>query len=141
MRTKTLILWSLVCGVVILAAGGFKLLQIAADDASVEFLAAGAGAEVGGATVAAVSLRDEPGATYVTVSMAGMDAGDAVASWRLLALGIVHQPDSVAAEDGGPCGATVQASATCVLKFPVTEGTRTVAFLRGGVQRQWTLSP
>jgi hypothetical protein len=141
MRTKTLIMWSLVCGVVILAAGGFKLLQIAADDATVEFLAAGVEAEVGGATVAAVSLRDEPGATYVTVSMAGVDAGDAVASWRLLALGVVHQPGSVAAADGGPCAATVQSSATCVLEFPATEGVRTVAFLRGGVQRQWTLSP
>ena len=141
MRTKTLILWSLVCGVAILAAGGFKLLQIAADDATVEFLAAGAGAEVGGATVAAVSLRDEPGATFVTVSMAGMDAGDVLASWRLLAGGTVHQPDSASAEDGGPCTVSAQSSATCVLEFAATTGTRTVAFLRGGVQRQWTLSP
>jgi hypothetical protein len=141
MRTKTLILWSLVCGVVILAAGGFKLLQIAADDATVEFLAPGAEAEVGGATVAVVSLRDELGATLVTVSMTGMDAADVVAAWRLLAGGVVHQPDSAVSEDGGACTATVQSSATCVLKFPATEGTRTVAFLRGGVQRQWNLSP
>ena len=59
----------------------------------------------------------------------------------LLALGVVHQPDAVTSADGGPCGATVQSSATCVLEFPATEGVRTVAFLRGGVQRQWTLSP
>lgn len=141
MRTKTLIMWSLVCGVVILAAGGFKLLQIASDDATVEFLAAGVDSVVGDATVAALALRDEGGATYVTVSMSGMDAGDAAAAWRLLAEGIVHQPESVASEDGGPCTIGSQSTATCVLKFPATTGTRTVAFLRGGVQRQWTLSP
>jgi hypothetical protein len=126
---------------VILVAGGFKLLQIASDDAAVEFLAAGEEAVVGEATVAALALRDGEGATLVTVSMSGMEASDAGATWRLLAGGIVHQPESVASEDGGTCAATARTSATCVLKFPATAGTRTVAFLRGGVQRQWTLSP
>lgn len=139
MRTKTLILWSLACGVLILAAGGFKLLQIAGDEPTVEFLAAGDEAVVGDATVAALSVRDEPAATLVTVSMSGMDAADAADAWRLLAGGVVHRPESVASEDGGECAATVASPATCVLMFPATTGTRTVAFLRGGVQRQWTM--
>jgi len=141
MRTSTLILWSLVCGIVILLAGGAKLWQIAADDTTVEFLAAGDDVVIGDATVAALSLRDESSATLVTVTMAGAGDTDVSTTWRLLAGGVVHRPVSTVGVNGGECVAVVDNPVTCIIEFPATRGVRTVAYVRGGVQRQWALSP
>jgi VCBS repeat-containing protein len=71
MKTRTLILWSLVCGVIILIAGSIKLFQVSSEDATVEFLAFGESVTVSDMVVAVESLDASGASTLVTVTMSG----------------------------------------------------------------------
>ncbi|MFM8625417.1 MAG: hypothetical protein ACKOCC_00520 [Actinomycetota bacterium] len=139
MSTRKLILTALVCGLAIMLAGGFKLLQVARDDVRAEVLAFGTPATLGDMTVAVESVAQEPGATVVTVTMSGVEGADAVEGWRLLVNGEV-----TGALQSDPPGyettcATTRASTpvTCTIGFAPSEGSVTVAYLRAGTQSQW----
>lgn len=125
----------------ILVAGSLKLFLTATDRVEADVLALGESATLGDMTVRVDSIAEVAGRTVVTVTMAGVEGADATAGWRLLAGGMVHEPvPGWQAPDGetAPCGLTTLANETpCTVAFEMTGGTRTVAYVRAGEQRQW----
>lgn len=139
MSTRKLILTALVCGLAIMLAGGFKLLQVAGDDARAEVLTLGTSATLGDMTVSVESVDQRSDATVVTVTMSGVEGADAVEGWRLLVGGEVVGPvQSDEPGDASTCATTSLAPpSTCTIRFAPSEGSVTVAYLRAGAQSQW----
>lgn len=140
MSTRKLILTALVCGLAIMLAGGIKLFQVARDDSEIRVLGLGTRAQVADMTVTVTELRQTADATFVTVSMAGVEGADAIEGWRLLSGGKVLTP--LRGDDPPPeltmCTVTHSGSSpACLLVFPASSGSATVAYLRGGAQSQW----
>ena len=135
MSTRKLILTALVCGLVIMFAGGFKLLQIAGDEPEVSFLGVGTSATLGDMTVSVEAIEQGADATSVTVSIGGVDGGDALEGWRLVSGGEALAPTG--APPGGGCATTTVAPVRCTILFPVSTGSVTVAYLRAGLRSQW----
>lgn len=128
---------ALVCGLVIMLAGGFKLLQISTDDSEVTFLAAGDRATLGDMRVVVQSVEQRSDATLVTVTMGGVDGGDAREGWRLVASGEAVLPRPASGDES--CRTTsATTDTTCVVEFPPSDGTVTVAYLRAGTRAQWS---
>lgn len=139
MSTRKLILTALVCGLAIMLAGGFKLLQVARDEVRAEVLSLGTAATLGDMTVSVDSVEQTGDATVVTVTMSGVEGADAVEGWRLLVGGAVTAP--VGSDQPGyltTCSTTSESTPTsCTIGFAPSEGSVTVAYLRAGAQSQW----
>jgi len=137
MSTRKLILTALLCGLAILIAGGIKLIQVANDEAKVEVLALGDVATLGDMTVSVLDIDRRAEATFVTVTMTGVDlTAGAADGWRLLADGRVQVPE--ADSEGNGCTTVAAASVTrCTVQFDPAESAPTVAYVRAGEQRQW----
>jgi len=139
MSTRKLILTALVCGLAIMLAGGFKLLQVARDGVRAEVLAFGTAATLGDMTAQVDSVEQKPDATVVTVTMSGVEGADAVEGWRLLVDGAVTGP--LVTDPPGyetTCATTSKSTpVTCTIGFAASTGSVTVAYLRAGDQSQW----
>ena len=136
MSTRKLIFTALVCGLAIMVAGGIKLFQVATDDTEVVIHEFGVEQTLSDMTVTVSDVLQSDEMTAVTVVMRGVDNGDPVEGWRLLAGGEVLSPTYPQSET---CRATVVVTnATCVVEFPATQGTVTVAYVRAGQQSQWS---
>lgn len=142
MSTRKLILAALLCGVAIMVAGGVKLVLTLSERTEVVVLGFGQEARLGDMTVSVAAVEDVAAYTAVTVSMVGVAGADATEGWRLLAGGTVSAPVSAPRDLVGaaaPCGTTsAEAPVRCTVWFPASDGTRTVAYLRAGMQRQWS---
>jgi hypothetical protein len=103
MKTRTLLLLSVGCGLLILLAGGLKLFQVSSDRTEVPVLELGATALIGDMSVSVVSIADGPDGTRVVVRMAGVAGETVVEDWRLLGDGRVFEPSG--AEIGLAAGA------------------------------------
>ncbi len=137
MKTRTLILWSLVCGVIILIAGSIKLFQVSSEDATVEFLAFGESVTVSDMVVAVESLDASGASTLVTVTMSGPEGEDAREGWRVVVGDRVLAPIDIAGGSRDECTTVTATQVTCVVSFPIVEGSLVVAYLRAGDQQQW----
>ncbi len=139
MSTRKLILTALICGLAIMLAGGAKLFLMVRDDVTVSVLELGTSHTLSEMTVSVDKVVQDPDATYVSVTMQGVEGANATEGWRVLAGGEVISPSGeVPKSVGVACGTTQKTSAThCVVAFPVTEGSVTVAYLRAGTQSQW----
>ena len=142
MSTRKLILWALICGVVILIAGTAKLFQTSQKPVEVQLLALGDSVTLGDMTVSVTALRDTADRTLVDVTMVGVAEAQAMDGWKMLASGEVSDPVMLPVGAGTECTLTKLAETlTCTIAFPVSEGTRTVAYVRSGEQRQWATAP
>ena len=142
MSTRKLILWALICGVVILIAGTAKLFQTSQKPVEVQLLALGDAVTLGDMTVSVTALRDTADQTLVDVTMVGVAEAQAMDGWKMLASGEVSDPVMLPVGAGTECTLTKLAETlTCTVAFPVSEGTRTVAYIRAGEQRQWATAP
>ena len=142
MSTRKLILWALVCGVLILAAGTAKLFQTSQKPVEVQLLALGDSVTLGDMTVSVTALRDTTDRTLVDVSMVGVAEAQAMDGWKMLASGEVSDPVMLPVGAGTECTLTqLDETLVCTVAFPVSEGTRTVAYIRAGEQRQWATAP
>ena len=142
MSTRKLILWALVCGVLILAAGTAKLFQTSQKPFEVQLLELGESVTLGDMTVSVTALRDTADRTLVDVTMVGVAEAQAMDGWKMLASGEVSDPVMLPVGAGTECTLTKLAETlTCTVAFPVSEGTRTVAYVRAGEQRQWATAP
>ena len=142
MSTRKLILWALICGVLILIAGTAKLFQTSQKPVEVQLLALGDSMTLGDMTVSVTALRDAADRTLVDVTMVGVAEAQAMDGWKLLAAGEVSDPVMLPVGAGTECTLTKLAETlTCTVAFPVSEGTRTVAYIRAGEQRQWATAP
>lgn len=142
MSTRKLILWALLCGVLILAAGTAKLFQTSQKPVEVQLLALGDSVTLGDMTVSVTALRDTADRTLVDVTMVGVAEAQAMDGWKMLSSGEVSDPVMLPVGAGTECTLTKLAKTlTCTIAFPVSEGTRTVAYIRAGEQRQWATAP
>ena len=142
MSTRKLILWALLCGVLILIAGTAKLFQTSQKPVEVQLLALGDSVTRGDMTVSVTALRDTADRTLVDVTMVGVAEAQAMDGWKMLAAGEVSDPVMLPVGAGTECTLTKLAETlTCTVAFPVSEGTRTVAYIRAGEQRQWATAP
>jgi hypothetical protein len=111
MKTRTLLLLSVGCGLLILLAGGLKLFQVASDRTEVPVLELGEAALIGDMSVSVISISDGTDGTRVVVRMAGVAGENVVEDWRLLGDGRVFEPSGAeggqqaGAEDGQQAGA------------------------------------
>ncbi len=142
MSTRKLILWALACGVLILAAGTAKLFQTSQKPVEVQLLALGDSVTLGDMTVSVAALRDIDDRTLVDVTMVGVAGAQAMDGWKMLASGKVSDPVMLPMGAGTECTLTqLDKTLVCTVAFPVSEGTRTVAYIRAGEQRQWATAP
>ena len=142
MSTRKLILWALVCGVLILAAGTAKLFQTSQKPVEVQLLALGDSVTLGDMTVSVTALRDTDDRTLVDVTMVGVAEAQAMDGWKMLAAGKVSDPVMLPIGAGTECTLTqLDKTLVCTVAFPVSEGTRTVYYIRAGEQRQWATAP
>ena len=142
MSTRKLILWALVCGVLILVAGSAKLFQTSQQSVQVQLLELGDSVTLGDMTVSVTALRDVDDRTLVDVTMVGVAEAQAMDGWKLLATGKVTDPVLLPVGAGTECTLTqLEITLSCTVACPVSEGTRTVAYVRAGEQRQWATAP
>jgi hypothetical protein len=134
MSTRKLILTALICGLAIMVAGGTKLFQMATEEVRAVVHTLGTPQTLSDMTVSVTKVQQDADATRVTVTMVGVADGNATEGWRLLAGGEVISP-LLSKSDCQPT--TVKVTETCVVGFPETTGTVTVAYLRAGEQSQW----
>lgn len=139
MSTRKLILTALVCGLLIMVAGGVKLFEVANDTATAQVHKFGDLRTLGDMSVTVLSVSQEATATVVTVTMKGVEGASATEGWRLLAGGKVQTPLITPPNGiGVPCATTSAATVTkCAVVFPVSDGSVTVAYLRAGQQAEW----
>ena len=138
MSTRKLVLTALVCGIAIVLAGGFKLLQVATDAPRVEVLAWGTPATLGDMTVTVEKVDKSAEATLVTVTMRGVAiAKGAFDGWRMLAEGRVFTPLTQQTAPDACQAVSANAEVRCTVTFDPTTATPTVAYLRAGAQQQW----
>ena len=134
MSTRKLILTALICGLVVMLAGGIKLYQMATEEAEAIVLALGTSQTLADMTVSVTKVEQAPDATLVTVTMVGVEDAAAAEGWRLLASGVVLPP----LLSKSTCKTTTSdVVETCVVGFPESTGSVTVAYLRAGEQSQW----
>jgi hypothetical protein len=143
MSTRKLILTALLCGLAIIVAGGIKLFQVASDTKEVEVLALGTTTKLADMTVSVTGINQTPEATLATVTMVGVDGADATEGWRLLSGGAVRAPimltEPAVADVNDVCTVTsADTTVTCVVAFEPSDGSVTVAYIRGGAQSQWS---
>ena len=126
----------------ILIAGTAKLFQTSQKPVEVQLLALGDSVTLGDMTVSVTALRDTADQTLVDVTMVGVAEAQAMDGWKILASGEVSDPVMLPVGAGTECTLTKLAETlTCTVAFPVSEGTRTVAYIRAGEQRQWATAP
>jgi hypothetical protein len=142
MSTRKLILLALICGVVILIAGTAKLFQTSQKPVEVQLLALGDSVTLGDMTVSVTALRDTADRTLVDVTMVGVTEAQAMDGWKLVASGKVSNPVLLPVGEGTECTLTkLTEILACTVAFPVSEGTRTIAYTRAGEIRQWATAP
>jgi hypothetical protein len=134
MRTRTLLLLAVSCGLVILVAGGFWLLRLdgANESGSVTFRI-GDTAQAADLRVTVVSATERDGTMEVEVRTSGVDDPSGFDDFTLLTADLLSPVDTGDDPDG--CRATTVAEQSC------TEGVRVLVVRRGEDVRRWSLTP
>jgi hypothetical protein len=142
MKTRTLLLLALACGVAIMLAGAVFLVQLLGQDDVEPAVAIGEQVVVGDMRVTVQAVTESAGALDVTLRVGGVDDDDPTREFRLIASGRAVEPD-LAGEHEGVCGSFTVTDQTCRLRFDVSgaDGTSRVLFYERGDQRaRWVLS-
>jgi hypothetical protein len=137
-KTRTLLLLAVGCGLAILAAGVVFLLQLASEEEP-EYLGVGGSATVGDLVVTVDAYDETPDAAVVTVTMSGVDDPDGVDSFHLAVPEHVLSPSGDAADR---CAAMTVAEQTCTLTFALADaagGSRLLVVERGDAVARWEL--
>jgi hypothetical protein len=147
-KTRTLILLAMACGLAILVAGGAFLWRVIAnkDELTVpEIRAPGQSQQIGPVTATVAGSTDLGDVVVVRVHLASSHRlDDAGSGWSLVVSGdtSARAPVAVPPGAGAACAGTAVEpgqAADCVVAFPSGDGDRYVAFAVGSVQRQWKL--
>jgi hypothetical protein len=138
-RTRTLLILAVACGLVILAAGVVQLFRIAGED-DAEFSPLGSEVSVGDLDVVIESYAESGGSANVAVRLGGVDDRDAAGDFRLVVPGEALLPTG---EGVDACGAVTVATQTCNLTFDVGDaagGVRVLRISRGDDTARWELT-
>ena len=139
MKTRTLLLLSAGCALLILVAGTVFAVQLAGGRKEVPFIAVGTEARLGDMTVSVDRVTTGADGTDVVVTMGGVPGASVLAGWRLFGDGRISEPSSAVAEGVCDGRSTVPStgSITCIVRFATVDFLQAVAYTRAGEQRQW----
>lgn len=140
MKTRTLLLLSVGCGLAILVAGMVLMLQLASQPAPAAPLSVGSSGQAGDLVVTVVGSTSDESALTVAIEWSGPADPDAAADFVLVAPDRVVRPDTGAV---GTCGEPTPEPSTCSLVFDVVglQGTeRQLVLERGGEKVRWSLA-
>lgn len=138
MKTRTLLLLAVTCGLAILVAGTVQLLRLA-NQQPAEVLSVGDTGTAGDARVEVTRFEEADGVAVVSVTLSGVDAPDGIDGFTLVGAGAVAEPSG--AGDDACEGFTIE-PVTCTLTFPTAPmGTddRLLVFARADQTVRWRL--
>jgi hypothetical protein len=138
-KTRTLLLLALACGVAIMLAGAVFLFQLSTQDDLEPAVAIGAEATAGDMAIVVDGVTETGGVLEVAVRIGGVDDADGADGFRLIASGRAVQPT----RDSATCGATTPDVASCVLRFDVSAAdgeSRVLFYERGDDSLRWVLA-
>ncbi len=148
MRTRTLLMLAVFCGLAILVAGSVQLLRVSDDsgDASAD-LFVGDTAAAGDLVVTVNSAGERDGVMRVEVTLGGVNDDDGLEGFRLVVPGNALAPlppgePGIGTTDG-VCVDVTLAEQRCTLAFTTADvvGTPRVLLLRRGEdQQRWVLA-
>lgn len=139
MKTRTLLLLAVTCGLAILVAGTVQLLRLANQDQATVF-AIGESATAGDARVEVTAFDEADGFAVVTVSLSGVDDPDGVQGFTLVGAGAVSEPT---ADGDQACAGFTSEPVSCTLTFATTEmqtADRLLVFARADQTVRWKLA-
>lgn len=144
MRTRTLLLLAVACGVAILAAGVALFWRIGNEPEATAPSAIGEAVGIGDLTITVEGYREVAALGIATIEIGGVDDADGSAGFRLVVPGSALEPSTAGAPPDGPprCGATTVGAARCVVLFDlgdVTGSSRVLLYRRGDEQVRWEL--
>ncbi|MEP7046194.1 MAG: hypothetical protein ABI949_05930 [Ilumatobacteraceae bacterium] len=137
MRTRTLLLLAIGCGLVILLAGGIQLLRVGGQQQTAKLLATGEAGKAGDVSVELVSASAHVAQLIAVVRLGGVDDSQGLDGFTLVGPGKVVP---VASSD---CHGITVHSVDCALTFATNEmqGTsRQLIFHRADDQLRWVLA-
>ncbi|MFM2076480.1 MAG: hypothetical protein RJA49_370 [Actinomycetota bacterium] len=138
MRTRTLLLLAVTCGLAILIAGTVQILRLAGQDTQ-PILAMGDTGTAGDARVTVTAFDETDGVATVTVTLSGVDDPAGLAGFTLVGPGATAEPNQHGPE---VCTGITVAPVTCTLTFgtaDVQPGDRLLVFHRAAESARWKL--
>ena len=144
MKTRTLLLLALGCGVAILLAGGVLLVQLSNREDADAPVPLGEEQRVGDVRVAVESATEDRGVLEVVVRVGGVDDPDGLAGFRMIAAARPVLRLTAGQGDPPPCDGIRVEPVECRLAFDVdgADGdSRVLLFGRGDEQVRWSLGP
>ena len=147
MKTRTLLILAVSCGLAILIAGSLLLLRLSNEEKADPALEVGDSAQLGDAVVTVDSYEVTDDAIVVTVTLSGVDDPDGVYGFTLIAPGKAVSADpemgTTGSEDLAACSGFTAEPVTCLLWFATAglEGSdRQLLFQRAAEQVRWRLA-
>jgi len=140
MKTRTLLLLSVGCGLAILVAGMVLMLQLAGQPSPAAPLAVGSTGQAGDLVVTVLGASSTDGVLTVDLEWSGPADADAAADFVLVAPDRVVRPDAASA---AACGTPAPDASPCSLVFALDGAQSTARQLvleRGGEKVRWSLA-
>jgi hypothetical protein len=137
MKTRTLLLLAVACGLVILLAEGIQLLRVGGQEQTSTLLATGEAGKAGDVTVVLDSSSTSDSALVAKVRIGGTDDPDGLDGFTLVG------PGKVVAVTSSTCQGITVVERDCALTFATAgmQGTsRQLIFLRADDQLRWVLA-
>lgn len=141
MRTRTLLVLALACGLAILLAGGVVLVQLLNRADATPPTPLGEPARVGDMVVTVTGSSERSGAIVADVEIGGVDDPDGSSGFRLIASG--REAPRRAVGSPGECEATSVEVISCSVAFDTSAAdgvSRVLFYRRGDQQARWVLS-
>ena len=137
MRTRTLLLLAVACGLLILVAGVVQLLRIAGQDEPPPAAEVGEPVRVGDLTVTVDRYTEHDDRGVVDLALGGVDDPQGTDDFRLVV------PGASLAPSDDECGGTTVATRACSLTFDLSDAdgtSRVLLYRRGDEQARWVLA-
>ena len=137
MRTRTLLLLAIGCGLVILLAGGIQLLRVGGQQQSAKLLSIGEPGKAGDVTVQLASSSNQGTALAVAIRIGGTDDPNGLAGFTLVG------PGKVVAVTSSTCVGITTRQVDCSLAFDTSTmagSSRQLIFHRADQQLRWVLA-
>jgi hypothetical protein len=116
MRTRTLLLLAVTCGLAILLAGGIQLLRLANQKPEAALLDVGGTGKAGDAVVTVIDAGAVGDTFVVTLDLSGVDDADGLDGFTLVGVGNVVKP--LPPEGADACTELTVEQVRCTLAFP-----------------------
>ena len=141
MKTRTLLLLALACGVLIMAAGAVFLVQLTRQADAAPPVPLGEATRVGDMQVVVDGAEEHGDVLDVTLTIGGVADPDGASGFRLIASG--HAAAPLAGADAGSCGAITTQQQRCTIRFDVSGArgdSRVLFYERGDDRARWVLA-